>query len=225
EEVTHIQGVGESTSVILVIEGLVKDVADLYYMKREDLIKLERMAEKSVTNVLDAVEKSKDTPLARVIFGLGIRHVGIEMAQVLTQEFPSLDDLAKATREELASIPTIGPKIADSIVAFFKQKENVDIIERLRGAGVRLEEEVVKPEELPLAGQEFVITGRLEAFSRQEAEARVKALGGTTKDNVTRQTTYLVAGADPGSKLTRARALGIKQLTEEEFLHRLEGEI
>ena len=116
------------------------------------------------------------------------------------------------------SIPTIGPKIADSIVAFFRQKENKKIIERLKKAGVRLEEKVAKPEELPLAGLEFVITGRLEAFSRPEAEARIKALGGSTGSSVTSKTTYLVVGADPGSKLTRAQELGTKTLNEEEFI-------
>jgi DNA ligase (NAD+) len=116
----------------------------------------------------------------------------------------------------------VGPKIADSIISFFRQEENKKIIERLRKAGVRLEEEVAKPEELPLAGQEFVITGKLEAFTRQEAEARVKALGGTAGSSVTSKTTYLVVGADPGSKLDRAQALGTKLLTEDEFLHLLE---
>ena len=120
------------------------------------------------------------------------------------------------------SIDTVGPKIAASIVAFFKQKENRDIIERLRRAGVRLEEEAVKPKELPLTGQEFVITGRLEGLTREEAEARIKALGGATKDNVTQKTSYLVVGAESGSKLARAQALGTKQLTEEEFLRLLE---
>ncbi|GAH52811.1 unnamed protein product, partial [marine sediment metagenome] len=136
---------------------------------------------------------------------------------------------AKATRKGLRSIDAIGPEIAGSIIAFFGQKENKDIIERLRRAGVkrlrkagvRLEEEAVKPKELPLAGQEFVITGRLDAFTRQEAEARIKALGGSTGSSVTRETTYLVAGADPGSKLARAQALGTKLLTEEEFLRLL----
>ena len=115
----------------------------------------------------------------------------------------------------------MGPKIADSITTFFRQEENKKIIERLRKAGVRLEEEVAKPEELPLAGQEFVVTGRLEDFTRQEAEARIKALGGTTGSSVTRKTTYLVTGVDPGSKLARAQALGTKQLTEEELLRLL----
>ena len=130
--------------------------------------------------------------------------------------------MANASREELVSVPAIGPKIADSIIAFFKQQENRDIIERLRAAGVRLEEKEAKPGELPLAGQEFVITGRLEAFSRQEAEARIKALGGAAKDNVTRKTSYVVVGVEPGSKLARAQALGTKQLNEEEFCHLLE---
>ena len=145
------------------------------------------------------------------------------MAAILTKEFSSLDELASASREQLMSIPTIGPKIADSITTFFRQEENRRIIQKLTEAKVLPEakNKVAKPEKLPLAGQEFVITGRLEASSREEAEARIKALGGTTKDNVTRKTTYLVVGADPGSKLARAQALDIKQLTEEEFLRLL----
>ncbi len=215
-----IRGIGESMSAILFNKGLVHNVADLYYLKREDLLGLERMAEKSVDNLLEAIEKSKGRPLARVIYALGIRHIGEQMAQLLADYFNSIDELMNASEEELTDIRGIGLEIADSIIAFFRQEENRDIIKRLREAGVRLAEEVVKPEEMPLAGQEFVITGRLEAFSRQQAEARVKTLGGTTKDNVTRQTTYVVVGADPGgSKLTRALSLGTKQLTEEEFLH------
>ena len=219
-----IRGIGESQSAMLLREGLVKDVADLYYLKekRGQLLELERMAEKSVDNMLNAIEKSKERPLARVILALGIRHIGEEMAEILAKEFRSIEELANASRERLTSIPTVGPKIADSIVTFFRQEENRNIIKRLKKAGVRLEEKAVKLEELPLAGMEFVITGRLEAFSRQEAEAKVKALSGTTKDNVTKQTTYLVVGADPGgSKLTHAQALGTKQLTEEEFLRLL----
>lgn len=215
-----IRGIGESMSAILLREGLVRDVADLYYLKdkREQLLSLERMAEKSVSNMLSAIEKSKGRPLARIIFALGMRHVGGEVAQILAQHFSSLDKLANAPREELMSVPAIGPKIAESIIAFFKQAENCNIMERLRATGVRLEEDS-DPKELPLVGQEFVITGRLAAFSREEAEARVKSLGGTVKDNVTRNTTYLVVGADAGAKLARAQSLGTKQLTEEEFLH------
>jgi len=219
-----IRGIGESQSAMLLREGLVKDVADLYYLneKKEQLLNLERMAEKSVTNILNAIEKSKETPLPKVIFALGIRHVGEEMAELLAEHCGSVDKLANASREELVSIPTVGPKIADSIVAFFSREENRRIIKRLRQAGVRLEEAIVEPEKLPLSGQEFVITGKLETFSRPEAEARIKALGGTAKSDVTQKTNYLVVGADPGSKLAKAQALGTKQINEEELLRLLE---
>ena len=219
-----IRGIGESQSAILLQEGLVKDMADLYYLKdkKEQLLKLEGVAEKSVTNMLSAIEKSKETPLSRLIFALGIRHVGEEMAELLAKHFVSIGKLANTSREELLSIPTIGPKIADSIIAFFEQEENLQVIEKLRKAGIRLEEKIARPEKLPLSGQEFVITGRLEAFSRPEAEARIKALGGTAKSDVTQKTNYLVVGADPGSKLTEAQTLGTKQINEEEFLRLLE---
>ena len=219
-----IRGIGESQSAMLLREELVKDVADLYDLKakKEQLLNLERMAEKSVDNMLNAIEKSKQTPLSRVIFALGIRHIGEEMAEILAGEFGNMDALANASRERLMSISTVGPKIADSIIAFFGEEENKHIIKKLKDARVRLEEEKAKLEELPLAGQEFVITGSLEAFTRTEAEARIKALGGTAKDQVTKKTSYLVVGAEPGSKLARAQALGIKQINEEEFLHLLE---
>jgi len=219
-----IRGIGESQSAMLLKEGLVRDIADLYYLKdkKDILLKRERLAEKSASNMLSAIEKSKDRPLARLIFALGIRHVGEEMAEILAGEFRSLDRLADATRDDLMSVPTIGPKIADSIIAFFRQEANRDIIKRLKTAGVKLEEKVAKPAAQPLAGMEFVITGRLEGFSRPEAEARVKALGGTTGSNVSQKTTYLVVGADPGSKLARAWELGTRQLTEVEFRRLLE---
>jgi len=218
-----IRGIGESLSATLFASGLVKDIADLYYLRkqRKALMELEGMAEKSADNLLNTIEKSKDRPLARVIFALGIRHVGAETAGVLANHSGSIDKLADASREEFLSIDTIGPKIADSIIAFFGREENRRIIQRLKDAGVRLETEAVKREELPLAGQEFVITGRLEAFSRTEAEAQIKALGGTTGSSVTGKTTYLVVGAEPGSKLARARALGTRQLTERELLRLL----
>jgi len=218
-----IRGIGESLSATLFEKGLVKDVADLYYLKdkKEQLLSLEKMAEKSVSNMLSAIENSKDTPLARLIFALGIKHVGAEMAEVLASKFHSIDKLDDASRERLMDIDTIGPKITDSVVAFFRQKENKKIIKKLREAGVRLKEAAVKPEELPLMGMEFVITGTLESSSRQEAEAKIKALGGSTGSSVTQKTTYLVVGADPGSKLAKARSLGIKQLNEEEFLNLL----
>ncbi len=219
-----IRGIGERQSGLLFREGLVKNVADLYDLKKEDLLGLERMADRSAGNIIEAIQGSKRSPLSRLIFALGIRHIGGEMAELLAGHFGSIDKLTSASREELAAIPGVGSKIADSILAFFRQEENRNIIERLSRAGVLPEEEVLTAEELPLSGQEFVITGRLEAFSRPEAEAKIKALGGSAKDNVSRNTTYLVVGADPGSKLGRARALGVRELSEQDLLKLLEEE-
>ena len=223
-----IDGVGEKLCQALFEKGLVKDVADLYYLTPQQLLGLEKMADKSVSNALESIDKSKDRPLARVIFALGILHVGEEYAELLADKFSSIDEMAKTGREELLSLPSIGPKIADSIVAFFRQKGNKNIIEKLRKAGVKLERERVaeaKPEELPLTGLEFVITGKLEAFARSEAEARVKELGGKAGSDVTKETSYVVVGADPGSKLAKAQKLGIKTLSEAEFLELLSQNI
>jgi len=213
-----IHGVGKKLAAALLREGLVKDVADLYSLGKEDLLRLEHMGEKSAENVLDAIRESEGRPLSRVIVALGIRHVGDETAELLAGHFDSIDGLAGAGREELASIPSIGPKIADSVHAFFHEEANLRLIDKLREAGVRLEEKAAERRALPLQGQEFVMTGRLEAFPRGEAEGRVKALGGSTGSNVTRKTTYVVVGAEPGSKLDKARALGVRELSEEEFL-------
>jgi DNA ligase (NAD+) len=223
-----IDGVGEKLCQALFEAGLIKDVADLYYLTKEQLLGLERMADKSASNVLSSIEKSKDRPLARVIFALGILHVGDQYAELLAEQFHSIDQLAKASQEELSSIPSIGPKIAESIVAFFRQKGNRQIIDKLRKARVRLEREKVEkvgeglvPSQ-PLAGLEFVLTGKLESFSRSEAEAKIKALGGKVGSDVTRKTSYVVVGTDPGSKLAKAEKLGIKTLSEAEFLKLLD---
>jgi len=209
----------------LLREGLIRTMADIYDLKdrRDALLQLERLGEKSVDNLLAAVEKSKSVPLARLIYGLGIRHVGEELAGVLAAHFPSIDyadpdSLANATEAKLMEVAAIGPKIAESVAAFFRQAEHQQLIMRLKQAGLRVTEQAAQPESLPLAGQEFVITGTLAAFSRTEAERRVKALGGSAGSSVTKKTTYLVVGQDPGSKLARAQELGTKQLTEQEFL-------
>jgi len=217
-----IDGVGEKLCQALFEADLIKDAADLYRLTKEQLLNLERMADKSVSNVLSSIKRSKDRPLARVIFALGILHVGEQYAELLAEQFQSIDQLAEASQEELSALPSIGPKIAESIVAFFRQEGNKQIIEKLRKAGVKLE----KPENvgeglvpsLPLAGLEFVLTGKLESFSRSEAEAKIKALGGRAGSDVTKKTSYVMVGADPGSKLAKAEKLGIKTLSEAEFL-------
>jgi DNA ligase (NAD+) len=213
-----IRGVGENISATLFSKGLVKNAADLYYLKPEQLAELDKMGDKSAANIINAINISKTRPLARLIFALGIRHVGEEMAETLATEFRSIDALAKATRERLMGISAIGPKIADSIIAFFREEDNRNILKSLKEAGVKMEETAVKQETLPLSGKEFVVTGRLDSFTRQEAETKIKELGGAAKDTVTRKTDYVVYGADPGSKLTRANELGIKTINEKEFL-------
>jgi DNA ligase (NAD+) len=213
-----IEGIGEMMSQALFEAGLIKDVGDIYYLTREQLLSLEKVADKSATNILNSIEKSKDRPLPQVIFALGIPGIGDQTAELLVENFSSIDELSQASRERLQEIPSIGPKIADSILAFFRQKQNREIIDKLRKAGVKLEAEKVKRADLPLAGLDFVITGRLEAFPREQAEARIKELGGKSGSDVTRKTSYLVVGVDPGSKLARAQSLGTKILNEAEFL-------
>ncbi len=217
-----IRGIGENLSAALHEQGLVKDAADLYYLQKDKLAALDKMGEKSAENILKSVENSKDRELARLIYALGIRHVGSETAEVLAGEFPGLDGLAAASEERLTEIGAVGPKIAGSVTAFFAQENNRDIIRRLKEAGVRTTGTAAKATGLPLSGQEFVLTGRLDSMPRPDAEARLRALGGTARDNVTKKTTFVVVGADPGSKAAKADKLGITKLTEAEFLRMLE---
>jgi len=218
-----IRGLGERQIYTLIDRGLIKDVADLYSLmeKKEELLKLEGMGEKSIANLLNAIEQSKERPLPRLIYALGIRHVGYETAGLLAEHYDSITKLANTTKGELMLIPTLGPKIADSIVGFFSLKSNLELIEKLHKAGVKLTTKNKDRSKQPLAGMEFVITGRLNTFSRQEAEDVITKQGGIVKDNITRKTSHLIVGLDPGAKLVRARKMGIKQLTEAEFLNLL----
>jgi len=213
-----IDGVGEKLAYAFLQADLVQDPADLYYLTKDDLLKLERMADKSAQNVLDSIAGSKERPLPRLIFALGIRHVGGETAELLAGHFGSLDALARASLEELEAIPTIGPTVAASVYDYFRDEANLKLIEKLKGAGVRTKAEAPAAREGALSGQTFVITGTLAAFSRNEAEARIKALGGAAGSSVTKKTAYLVVGENPGSKLQKAQQYGVKTLSEEEFL-------
>lgn len=205
-----------------VLPGVLKAAGITQDLTWEHILTLEGLGDKSISKLLENVEKSKDRPFPRVLFALGIRHVGYETAELLAQRFPSIDALARASLDDLLQVPTIGPIIADSVWAFFRQEDNRSVIEKLRLAGVRLSGGVAAPRGQPLAGQEFVITGRLSTFPRSQAEARIRELGGTTGSSITRQTTFLVVGEEPGSKLERARQLGTKLLNEEELLRLLE---
>lgn len=220
-EAMDIKGIGEALAARLVDEGLAKDYGDIYYLKdkKDRLLSLEGLGEKSVDKLLAAIESSKERPLERLIYALGVRHVGEETARLLAEWFGDIDKLAQAGREELMKVPTIGPKIADSITAFFLNSDNRRIIEKLMSAGVTTREKRATPKaRLPLEGKVFVFTGRLEKFSRDEAAEKVRLLGGVAKDDITLDTAYVVAGADPGSKVPRAREKGIKVIDEKEFL-------
>ena len=216
-----IDGLGERLVQIFIEHGFVSDVADLYTLKgkKQELVEMDRMAEKSVSNLLKAINESKVRPLARVLVGLGIQHIGSEVAELLARQFTTIDNLSKASEEELSAIPSIGPKIAQSVVAYFMNENNLRVIEKLRAAGVRLEDEPRElPAEQPLEGKRFVVTGPMETFSRSQIEGRIKELGGAVSGSVSGRTDYVVAGADAGSKLADAERLEIAILSEDEFL-------
>ncbi|MBC7327204.1 NAD-dependent DNA ligase LigA [bacterium] len=215
----NIEGLGKEWVDKLVDSGLIKDAADLYYLKLWDLLKLERMGERLARKLLDNIEKSKNNELYRLIYALGIRHVGESTARLLAQHFGSLERLMNASLEEIAQIPGIGPVVGESIYRFFREPHNRELIEKLKKAGVKMtEEEKVGPEEKPLAGQRIVFTGALRSMERSKAEEIVAKLGGIPSSSVSRNTTLVVVGENPGSKYQRAIELGIKTINEEEFL-------
>jgi DNA ligase (NAD+) len=217
-----IRGIGEQMSLALLNSGLVKDAADIFYLKQDQVEAMERMGQKSAAKLMDQIQKSKSRPLGRVLFALGIRHIGEEMAERLVEHFYSIEELEKATYAELTAVPTIGPKIAESILEFFTVERNREIVKKLKEAGVNLKADLpFKTADLPLSGQEFVITGTLLSFSRAAAEEKIKALGGSAKSDITKKTNFLVVGSDPGSKVARAQSLGIPQISEDELLQKL----
>ncbi|MBO9541690.1 NAD-dependent DNA ligase LigA [bacterium] len=214
-----IEGLGIKVAETLVEHGLVKDVADVYYLTREQLLSLERFAEKSADNLLAALDSSKQQPLERLIFALGIHEIGEQTARLLARRYRSIERLSQATAQELQAIPTIGPSLSESLVDFFAEAHNQEVLAKLRAAGVvmELEGEADVPVVGPLAGKTFVFTGKLDRMSRPDAEALVLRLGGAAGSSVTKKTDYLVAGADAGSKLEKANKLGIQVLSEDEF--------
>lgn len=213
-----IEGLGHKLIEQLTGANLVKDPGDLYSLTLDQLTGLERMGEKSAQNLLEALNRSRTQSLDRLIFALGIRHVGAGAARVLARQFRSLDALKAASVEELQSIHEIGPVMAQSIHEFFLAPANLEVIEKLRRAGVRMEEEAAPASAQPLAGKTFVLTGTLERFTREQAADRIRALGGNVAASVSAKTDYVVAGPGAGSKLDRARTLGIPVLDEPAFL-------
>jgi DNA ligase (NAD+) len=213
----NIDGLGDKIVDQLVDKGMVKDVADLYALKLEEVAALERMAEKSAQNLLDEIEASKKSSLARLIYALGIRFVGERTGQLLAEEFSSLDEFAGAKEEKLVEVPEVGPKVAASIAEFFSEPANRQLVKKLYKAGVRPTAEKREVKSQKFAGKTFVFTGGLANRSREDAGELVKQHGGKISGSVSRKTDYVVVGADPGSKYDKAKELGVTILTEAEF--------
>jgi DNA ligase (NAD+) len=212
-----IEGLGDKLIDQLVTAELVKTPADLYRLRLDDLVPLERMAEKSAQNVIDAIERSKHTTLPRFIYALGIRNVGETVAEVLAEHFDSIEDLMKAGEEELSEIHGVGEVIAREIRAWFSVAANRKVVERLLAAGVGFAR-APRAKSSEFAGKSFVFTGTLTKFTREEAEAEVKKRGGKATSSVSKSTTYVVAGDKAGSKLDKAQKLGVAVIGEDEFL-------
>jgi len=218
-EAMDVEGMGPALVEQLVDKKLIKDPADIYTLTKEELAGLERMGEKSADNIVRAIERSKERGLAHLLYALGIRHVGIKAAETLANKFGSLDALARASFEELTGIPEIGPKIARSIEVFFQQEQTVRFIAKLKKAGVKMEQEREGDKgELVLAGKVFVLTGTLPNLTRKEAEELIKKHGGKVSSSVSRNTDYVVAGENPGSKYDKAKKLGLTIIDETTLL-------
>lgn len=212
-----IDGLGPAIVEQLLDEGCIKDCGDLYTLTYEDIVGLERFAEKSAQNLIAAIEKSKEQGLDRVLFGLGVRLIGSRAAQLLAQRFGTMDALMNAPKEEISSVNDIGEKMAESLVHYFREEKSIDLIERLKNAGVRMDYESQQTGDV-LAGKTFVLTGTLPTLKRSEAQALIEQNGGKVSGSVSKKTDFVVAGEEAGSKLDKANALGVAVITEEELL-------
>jgi DNA ligase (NAD+) len=213
----NIDGLGEKIVVQLLEKGLVKNVADIYKLDAETLAALDRMAEKSASNLIDEIEASKKSPLPRLIYALGIDFVGERTAQLLAAHFGSMEKLANASLAELMEVNEVGPKVAQGVADFFSESVNKKLIERLRAAGVNMKEEHHAPKGTKFAGMTFVFTGTLLNRSREQAEALVVQQGAKAGGSVSKKTSYVVVGSDPGSKFDKAKSLGVPILDEPAF--------
>ncbi|QBK24517.1 NAD-dependent DNA ligase LigA [Ureibacillus thermophilus] len=222
----NIDGLGDKITELLLKENYIRDVADLYFLKVDELAKLDRMGQLSATNLVNAIERSKENSLERLLFGLGIRHVGEKAAKLIAEEFETMDRIMEATVEELVAIHEIGEKIAQSVVSYFEKEEARQLIARLKEAGVNMAYKGKKAgaeiADSPFAGKTVVLTGKLERLTRNEAKAKIEELGGKVTGSVSKKTDLVIAGADAGSKLTKAQELGIEVWDENRFIEQLE---
>ena len=213
-----IEGMGEAAIEQLIAKGLIRNFADIYHLKKNDLLTLELFKTKKADNLLVAIEKSKKQPLRRLIFALGIRHVGEKVAYVLAQRFLAMDALMKARQEDLEAIYEIGTVMARSIVEFFKQPGTQKLISALRHAGLNFVEKSSKARKTKLNGKAVVFTGELAGLSRTQAESIVRDCGGNASSSVSNSTDFVVVGENPGTKYSKAKKLGVKILSEKEFV-------
>jgi len=210
-------GLGYKLLEQMVDKKLIKDQADLYFLKKEDIMKMDRMGDKLAENILSAIDKSRTPSLSNLIYALGIRNVGYHLAGVLAKHFKSIDNLARQSVEDLTRVHEIGPIVAQSIYNFFHNPKNLKILEKLKKGGVKFPTEKVVAKKTPLSGKTFVLTGGLDSFTRDEARKIIEDLGGRVSSSVSRNTDFVVVGKDPGSKYDKALKLGVKTINEEEF--------
>jgi DNA ligase (NAD+) len=212
-----IEGLGPAIISQLLENDLIKSAADLYYLKAEQIEPLEKMGKKSAQNLIEAIENSKNNPLSRLLTALGIRFVGAKASKVIAKYVKNMDNLMKVTKEELLEIEDVGSAMAESIVLYFSQPQNVEFVEKLRGANVNFNENAEDFEDNRFSGMTFVLTGALDSFTRDEASEIIERFGGKTSSSVSKKTTYVLAGKDAGSKLQKAESLGVNIISEEDF--------
>ncbi|MCM8825804.1 MAG: helix-hairpin-helix domain-containing protein, partial [Candidatus Omnitrophica bacterium] len=221
----NIQGLGERIVDVIVDTGLVRDYADLYSLKSEQIERIERMGEISSRKLVENIQLSKNAPFQNLIYALGIRRIGERASEILAENFASIDELRKADEEQIASIPEIGFEAARSIKEFFDNPGNNEVIEKLRKAGVSMARTQPIKKHGKLSGMRFVITGTMKNYTREEMKTELKKHGARVVESISRETDYLIVGENPGSKLEKAKNLGIKIITEEEAIKMLRGEI
>jgi len=214
----EVDGLGKKLLEQMVDKGLIKDPADIYFLKKDGLMKMERMGDKLAENLLNAIEKSKRPTLTSLIYALGIRNVGYHLAGVLAKRFGSIENLAKQEIDDLVAVHEIGPVVAESIYNFFRNPRNIKILEKLKEGGVVFPQETQEIEKsTPFSGKNFVLTGALESFTRDQARKLIEERGGRVVSSVSKKTDYVIVGKDPGSKYTKAVELGISILREDQF--------
>ena len=216
-EAMNIDGLGENIIGILLEKKMISNIADIYDLKFEDIASLKKNGKKFAQNLIDSINASKKNDLYRLITAFGIRHVGVKAAKVLAKKYDNMDNLANASIESLSEVDEVGPIVANSINEFFSQEQTKDLLKRLKDAGVNMQRQKQENEDDRFAGKTFVLTGSLEKYSREEASDIIEKFGGKTSSSVSKKTTYLLAGEDAGSKLTKAQSLGIQIISEKEF--------